>query len=176
MDRHVRSAPVWKVPCNSGILSGLTPFSSSFGGACCTGVTRRGRSVVALLWTPEYFREDRLQGIRPDLIPSECRMKLVGIHHAGKQPAILVRELVVNIEVPDFSAISHPRNVAIDLVDCWNDSHAVIARKNRRHDDGCVRGFGLANVQERSLPLRDALNLFCITGLGAHIVNAREHN
>src|SRR6266436_2951438 len=99
MIRAMGAYPSFEPAHTAGLAKG---FLSFFGRAHRAGITCWWRSVVGFRGKPEYFREDRLQGIGPDLIRFERRMKLVGIHHAGKQSALLVRELVVNIEAPDF--------------------------------------------------------------------------
>ena len=53
----------------------------------------------------EELGEDRLQGVGPHLIALEGRVQLVGVHHAVEELAVLVRELVVDVEEADAGAV-----------------------------------------------------------------------
>ena len=59
-------------------------------------IRRRGSS--------EELGKDRLQGIRPDLISSHCRVETVD-HHAIEQLVLLVRQLVIDVDVAKRAAI-----------------------------------------------------------------------
>ena len=124
-------------------------FLLFFERALRAGVTRRWWGVVDVRRRTEPFRQHGFQGIRPDLIRLERWMKLIGVHHARKQSAFFIRELVVDIEVSDSSTIGHLRKVAIDLMDRWNHRHAVIAREDCGHDDSCGWGLGLTLLKKR---------------------------
>src|SRR6185369_14269082 len=46
-----------------------------FEGGWSAGVARRGWGVVRSRWWPKQFRQEGLQGIRPDLVRLEARVK-----------------------------------------------------------------------------------------------------
>src|SRR6266571_782224 len=96
------------------------------------GITRWRRRVVFLPGRSEQFGEYGLEGIGPDLIALESGMEAVGIHHAGEEPAIFVRELVIDVDEADLPAVAQFRDVLVDLVDRRHNGDVVVARKDRR--------------------------------------------
>src|ERR1035437_3696103 len=67
----------------------------------------RGRwRMVLLARRTEQLGEDRLQPICPDLVAHDRGMKFVaGIHHAFQQHACPIRQLVIDVEIPNFLAV-----------------------------------------------------------------------
>lgn len=58
----------------------------------------------------QNFGENRLQRVRPHLVTFELRMQLVTVaQHALIEPAIRVRQLVVDVEIADRLPVRHFR-------------------------------------------------------------------
>src|SRR5262249_5201420 len=62
------------------------------------GVAGGGRGEVLLRRRPQQFREDGLEGVRPDLVALRRQVQPVG-RHTLQQPSLRVRQLVVDVEV-----------------------------------------------------------------------------
>ena len=122
--------------------------------------------------------ENGLQCIRPDLIPLNRGMKLIGIHHAVEQRSLLVRQLVINVQIPDFFA-GHFGKVFVDFVYRGHHCDVVITGENAHHDDhgiGSLRPHDVYDGSDASRNIRD-LSLVAAGRDGvADVVGAGEQN
>jgi hypothetical protein len=114
--------------------------------------------VLLCGWT-EQFGQQRLQRVRPDLIAFDRGMKLVtGVHHAIVKPSVAVRELTVDIQIPDPAAVCHIRQIRVNAVDFRHDVHIVVARKDSHHDNHRVWSLRLHDPQHCSQTCRHVLH------------------
>jgi hypothetical protein len=70
---------------------GSNPFAGVIFSALRARIARGRGRVVLRIGRTEQFQENRLQGVRPDLIRLFGRMKFIGGHHAVEEPALSVR-------------------------------------------------------------------------------------
>ena len=105
-------------------------------------------------------------------------MQLVAsVHHPVEQPAGVVCELVVHVQVPHRGAVRHPREIQVDPVDLRHHRHVVVAREDRRHNDGGLRRLAAARVDHGPQAACDVRGLVGTAGLDADIVGAgKDHD
>jgi hypothetical protein len=156
--RHLRFEIVWRFGSARAFANG--------------GIAGRRRGLVDRCGRSKDFREDRLQTVGPDLIAPDRRMQPVH-RHSVEEPAVGIRQLVVDVEVAHLPAIGERRDVPIDLIDLWYDGEAVVAGKDRRQDDGRLRRFCTAQIDDGLDPTRDVRDLGLAARLPAHVVGAR---
>ena len=61
------------------------------------------------------------------------------VHHAVEQPAVLVGQLVVDVQVANVRPSARRARFGVDLIDLRHHGHVVVARKDRRQDDRRAR-------------------------------------
>ena len=100
----------------------------------------------------QQFREDRFQRIRPHLIPFDIQVKSVPIDHAFEKFALFVGQPIVDIYVPNRSAIGEPCDVVVDPLDDGHHGH-VVPRSDSHQNNRRVGCFALrlSVAGERSL-------------------------
>jgi len=109
-------------------------------------VRRRRRRVVRLRRRTQNFCEDRLQTVCPDLVALGGGMQIVN-RHPRQQIPLRVRQLVVDVEIPDLLAIGEFGEVVVDPID---HRHPILGELSfcqaisaKYFDDGHRQGRGL---------------------------------
>ncbi len=55
---------------------------------------------------------------------------VIGVHHAFVKLPVAVRELIVDVQIPDPAAVCQIRQIRINAVDFRHNIHIVVARKD----------------------------------------------
>lgn len=81
-----------------------------------SGIAGWGRGAIFFGGRSQEFCEDRLQGVRPDLVTGQRWMKVVFLHDALKQLAITMCELAVDVQITNLVSCGHLREPEIDRI------------------------------------------------------------
>jgi len=83
---------------------------------------------------PEQFAEDRPQSIGPDLVCPNGWMEPVRVHHAVKETAARIGELIVDAQKSHAVAVGQLFEIAVDLVDDRHEVQVVVAGEDGGDD------------------------------------------
>ena len=119
-------------------------------------IAGRRRRVILARWRAEQLRQDRLQRIRPHLIPLDGRVEPVARHSVEQLPS-RIGEGAVDVQIPNRPAVGEAGDPAIGFVDHRHGAHRVVAGKNGGQDDRRLWRLAAHDVEDRPDPAADVL-------------------